>query len=152
MLIIKYIRHRNQDDYKRNNENIKQYFRLSYSPNNRKRSAAITSIATYIFHVFNNLPNQWNRKGKELITSVAKGLGPSIYNVDSSKVSGTDPEELARVKQNYLINKLGLSDGPELDVAIAEVMAQMGSSNRNKYRANVYALLCKKFGKEGIYA
>ncbi len=89
---------------------------------------------------------------EELITSVAKGLGPSIYNVDSSKVSGTDPDELARVKQNYLINKLGLSDGPELDAAIAEVMVQMGTSNRNKYRANVYALLCKKFGKEGIYA
>ncbi len=89
---------------------------------------------------------------EELITSVAKGLGPSIYNADSSKVSGTDPEELARVKTNYLIGKLGLADGPELDVAIAEVMEQMGSSNRNKYRANVYALLCKKFGKEDVYA
>ncbi|CAH0994271.1 hypothetical protein EMA8858_00380 [Emticicia aquatica] len=89
---------------------------------------------------------------EELITAVAKGLGPSIYNADSSKVSGSDPDELARVKNNYLIGKLGLSDGPELDAAIAEVMEQMGTSNRNKYRANVYALLCKKFGKEGIYA
>jgi hypothetical protein len=89
---------------------------------------------------------------EELITSVAKGLGPSIYNNDSSKVSGSDPDELARVKSNYLINKLGLSDSPELDAAIAEVMVQMGTSNKSKYRANVYALLCKKFGKEGIYA
>lgn len=89
---------------------------------------------------------------EELITAVAKGLGPSIYNADSSKVSGTDPDELARVKTNYLINKLGLTDGPELDLAIAEVMEQMGSSNRSKYRANVYALLCKKFGKEDVYA
>lgn len=89
---------------------------------------------------------------EELITSVAKGLGPSIYNADSSKVSGSDPDELTRVKENYLIKKLGLSDSPQLDAAIAEVMVQMGTSNRNKYRANVYALLCKKFGKEGIYA
>lgn len=89
---------------------------------------------------------------EELITTVAKGLGPSIYNADSSKVSGSDPDELNRVKTNYLINKLGLSDGPELDAAIAEVMEKMGTSNRNKYRANVYALLCKKFGKESIYA
>lgn len=83
----------------------------------------------------------------ELLTRIAKGLGPSIYNEDSSRVSGTDPEEIARVKNNFLINKLGLSDGPELDAAIAEVMEKMGSSNRNKWRAVVYALLAKKFGK-----
>jgi hypothetical protein len=47
---------------------------------------------------------------------------------------------------------LGLPDGPELDAAIAEVMEKMGSTNRNKYRANVYAILSKKFGKESIYA
>lgn len=87
----------------------------------------------------------------ELLTKVAKGLGPSIYNADSSKVSGSDAEELARVKNNFLINKLGLEDSPALDEAIAEVMEKMGSSNRNKLRVNVYALLAKKFGKEGIY-
>lgn len=88
----------------------------------------------------------------DLLTKVAKGLGPSIYNADSSKVSGSDKTELDRVKANYLIKKLGLADGPELDAAIAEVMEKMGSSNRNKYRAVVYAMLCKKFGKEGIYS
>jgi Protein of unknown function (DUF2853) len=87
-----------------------------------------------------------------LLTAVAKGLGPSIYNADSSKVSGGDPEELARVKNNFLIGKLGLSDGPELDAAIAETVVTMGTSNRNKYRAVFYYLLVKKFGKEGHYA
>lgn len=89
---------------------------------------------------------------EDLLTKVAKGLGPSIYNADSSKVSGSDAAETDRVKTNFLIKKLGLTDGPELDAAIAEVMGQMGSSNRNKYRAVVYALLTKKFGKESIYA
>ena len=88
----------------------------------------------------------------ELLTKVAKGLGPSIYNADSSKVSGSDSEELARVKNSYLIGKLGLADGPELDAAIDATMEKMGRSNRNKYRAVVYALLCIHFGKEGIYA
>ncbi len=88
---------------------------------------------------------------ESLLTSVAKGLGPSIYNADSSKVSGSDPAELERVKTNYLIKKLGLADSPALDAAVAEVMEKMGSSNRNKYRAVVYALLAVKFGKEGIY-
>lgn len=86
-----------------------------------------------------------------LVTAVAKSLGPSIYNADSSKVSGSDKTELDRVKQNFLIGKLGLADGPELDSAIAEVVDQLGSSNRNKYRAVVYTLLVKKFGKEAMY-
>ena len=89
---------------------------------------------------------------EDLLTKVAKGLGPSIYNVDSSKVSGSDQTELDRVKANFLIKKLGLADSPALDTAIAEVMTQMGTSNRSKYRAVVYALLAKKFGKEDIYA
>jgi hypothetical protein len=87
----------------------------------------------------------------DLLTGVAKGLGPSIYNADSSKVSGSDPEELARVKNNFLIKKLGLDDSPALDSAIAEVMETMGSSNRNKYRAVVYALLAQKMGKEDMF-
>lgn len=87
-----------------------------------------------------------------LLTGVAKGLGPSIYNADSSKVSGSDQSELDRVKNNFLIKKLGLADSPALDAAIAEVMDKMGSSNRNKYRAVVYALLAVKFGKEGMFA
>jgi hypothetical protein len=88
---------------------------------------------------------------EDLLTKVAKGLGPSIYNADSSKVSGSDKAETDRVKTNFLIKKLGLADSPELDSAIAEVMEKMGSSNRNKYRAVVYAMLAKKFKKEGIY-
>lgn len=87
----------------------------------------------------------------EFITAVAKGLGPSIYNADAELVSSSDPEELKTVKQNFLIKKLGLEDGPELDTAINEVVETLGSSNRNKYRALFYALLAKKFNKESIY-
>jgi hypothetical protein len=126
-----------------------KYFFYSFKPKTIKiMSKLVEAIETYVAQ-----SNELNLGlSEELITSVAKGLGPSIYNADSSKVSASDPEELARVKNNYLIGKLGLPDGPELDAAVAEVMEKMGSSNRNKYRANVYALLCKKFGKEDIYA
>lgn len=88
---------------------------------------------------------------KDLITKVARGLGPSIYNVDAEKVSSSDPEELKTVKRNFLIKKLGLKDGPELDKAIDEVVKRLGSSNPNKYRAIFYGLLVKKFKKEDIY-
>ncbi len=86
-----------------------------------------------------------------LITGVAKSLGPSIYNNDSARVSGSDKTELDRVKNNFLIGKLGLADDGSLDTALAEVISQLGSSNRNKWRVNVYALLAKKFGKEANY-
>ena len=87
----------------------------------------------------------------DLMTKVTIGLGPSIYNADAETVSGSDQSELDTVKNNYLIKKLGLSDGPELDSAIADVMEKYGKSNRNKYRAVVYYLLCKHFGKQSVY-
>lgn len=86
-----------------------------------------------------------------LLTKVTIGCGPSIYNADASTVSGTDASELETVKNNFLIKKLGLKDSPELDKGIAKVMDQYGQSNRNKYRAVVYYLLTKHFGKESAY-
>lgn len=86
-----------------------------------------------------------------LLTAVAKGLGPSIYLDDAGRVSCSDPDELDRVKQNFLIKKLGLADDPSLDAAIKEVCEQMGSDNRNKHRAVFYYLLVQKFGKQAIF-
>lgn len=87
----------------------------------------------------------------ELLTKVAKGLGPSIYNNDSSLVSGSDQAELDRVKANFLIKKHGLTDSPKLDEAIKAVAAEMGSGNRQKHRAIFYYLLVKKLGLAGNY-
>lgn len=87
-----------------------------------------------------------------LLQAVTKGLGPSIYNVDAETIASSDPSELATVKNNFLIKKLGLSDGPALDSAIEEVIEMMGKSNRSKYRAIFYALLTIKFKKESVYA
>ena len=87
----------------------------------------------------------------DLLTKVTVGLGPSIYNADSSTVSGSDDKELATVKNNFLIKKLGLKDNPDLDKGIASVIETYGKSNRNKYRAVVYYLLTKHFKKESVY-
>jgi hypothetical protein len=87
----------------------------------------------------------------DLLTKVTIGCGPSIYNADSATVSGSDDSELATVKNNFLIKKLGLKDGPELDKGIQAVMDMYGQSNRNKYRAVVYYLLTKHFKKESVY-
>ncbi len=87
----------------------------------------------------------------DLLGKVTIGCGPSIYNADASTVSGSDESELGTVKENFLIKKLGLSDGPQLDSAIDSVMETYGRSNRNKYRAVVYYMLTKHFGKESVY-
>ncbi|MEM7493184.1 MAG: DUF2853 family protein, partial [Pseudomonadota bacterium] len=62
-----------------------------------------------------------------------------------------DPKEVETVKKNFLIKKLGLKDGPDLDKAIDAVMEQYGKSVRAKYRAVVYYLLAKHFKKEAVY-
>ena len=87
----------------------------------------------------------------DLLTKVTVGLGPSIYNADSSTVSGSDEKELATVKNNFLIKKLGLSSSADLDGAIVSVIETYGRSNRNKYRAVIYYMLAKHFKKESVY-
>ncbi|MGH1425915.1 MAG: DUF2853 family protein [Pseudooceanicola sp.] len=87
----------------------------------------------------------------ELLRKVTIGCGPSIYDADASTVAGSQPGELETVKNNFLIKKLGLKDGPALDEAIASVIETYGKSERNKYRAVIYYMLAKHFGKESVY-
>lgn len=87
----------------------------------------------------------------DLLTKVTIGCGPSIYNADAETVASSDPEELERVKKNFLIKKLGLSDGPQLMDAINAVIEKYGRSERNKYRAVIYYMLTKHFGRELVY-
>jgi len=87
----------------------------------------------------------------DLLTKVTIGCGPAIYNADASTVAGTQEGELETVKNNFLMKKLGLADGPELMEAIDKVIEIYGRSERNKYRAVVYYMLTKHFGKESVY-
>ncbi len=88
----------------------------------------------------------------DLLKRVTIGCGPSIYNSDASTVSGSDPEELKTVKESFLMKKLGLRDSPDLDAGLEKVMDAYGKSNRNKYRAVVYYMLAKEFGRESAYS
>ncbi|CUH45276.1 DUF2853 family protein [Ruegeria atlantica] len=87
----------------------------------------------------------------DLLTKVTIGCGPAIYDADASTVAATQEGELETVKNNFLIKKLGLSDGPELMEAINKTLETYGMSERNKYRAVVYYMLTKHFGKEAVY-
>ena len=88
---------------------------------------------------------------KDLLASVTKGLGPSIYKVDAEKVSSSDTKELQTVKKNFLIKKHGLEDSPKLDEAIEKAIETIGKSNRNKYRAIFYTILVEDLGLASNY-
>ena len=111
-----------------------------------KRDELIEKYAEDIKGKFGETPDM------DLMTKVAIGLGPAIYNLDASKVSGSDDKELETVKKNFLMKKLGLSDGPELMDAINAVIDKYGRSEKSKYRAVIYYQLAKHFGKESIYS
>jgi len=87
----------------------------------------------------------------DLLRKVTIGCGPSIYNRDAATVSSSDPKELATVKNNFLIKKLGISNEGDADKAIEKVMDTYGRSTKAKYRAVVYYLLATHFKKESVY-
>ena len=87
----------------------------------------------------------------DLLTKVTIGCGPAIYNADASTVAAGQEHELETVKDNFLVKKLGLADGPQLMDAIHSVIDTYGKSERNKYRAVIYYMLTKHFGKETVY-
>lgn len=86
-----------------------------------------------------------------LLTKVTIGCGPAIYDADAATVAGTDPAELETIKKNFLIRKLGLSDGPALDEALSAALDAYGRSERHKYRAVIYYMLTRHFGKEAVF-
>ncbi|MDT0559418.1 DUF2853 family protein [Ichthyenterobacterium sp. W332] len=87
----------------------------------------------------------------DLLTKVTIGCGPSIYNRDASTVSASDDKECETVKQNFIKNKLGVSDAGKADAALNNAMDTYGRSTKNKYRAVVYYLITKDLNKESIY-
>lgn len=86
-----------------------------------------------------------------LLRKVTEACGPSIFNSDAETVSSSSETEMATVKNNFLIKKLGLKDSDKLDEGLNAVIEKYGRSNRTKYRAVLYYLLTKHFKKENIY-
>ena len=87
----------------------------------------------------------------DLLRKVTRACGPSIYNRDSETIAASQPKEMETIKRNFLVKKLGLSEGPKLDEGIESVIETYGRSDRAKYRAVIYYMLTKHFGKESVY-
>ncbi len=86
----------------------------------------------------------------KLLSSIAKGLGPSLYNRNANLVAASDDTEVANVKARFVSRKLGV-EGPEADAAIAHAIEQIGPSNRQKLRPVFYYLIVRYLQKEAVY-
>lgn len=87
----------------------------------------------------------------DLLTKVTIGCGPAIYRQDAELVAAGQESELETIKNNFLVKKLGLYDGPQLMSGIDAAIETYGKSNPRKYRPVIYYLLVKHFGREAIY-
>jgi hypothetical protein len=84
---------------------------------------------------------------EKAIAGIVRHCGIALQKRDSSLVSFSDKDEVARVRDNFLKKKLGLnSSDSELDQAISAVAAKM-KGDRTKNRVTVYYLLAEHFGK-----
>jgi hypothetical protein len=83
-----------------------------------------------------------------LLKAVVKSLGPAVYRDDASKISAADADELERVKQNFMVKRLGLPNSSKLDAMLNKAIDQMGRSTKNKYRAVLYYIITRESKRE----
>ena len=84
------------------------------------------------------------------IAAIVKYCGIALRNADSSLVSGSDPKELATVREGFAAKKLGLS-AAAADSGIQAVVEKMKGVNR-KSRVTFYYLLAEATGTMGKLA
>ena len=87
---------------------------------------------------------------EEAIAGVIRHCGIALRSADASMVSFGDKTETDRVRTNFVMKKLGVTDEAEADAAIAAVGAQLKGTHR-KYRVTVYYMLADHFGKLDLF-
>jgi Protein of unknown function (DUF2853) len=81
------------------------------------------------------------------VQGIVRHCGIALQSKDASLVSASDPAELERVRESFLVKKLGREESEaDLDAAVAAVVGKM-SAERNKSRVTVYYLLAEHFGQ-----
>jgi hypothetical protein len=81
------------------------------------------------------------------VATIVKYCGIALRSADSSLVSGTDPSELATVRDGFAAKKLGLS-AAAADAGIAKVLDKM-KGVRQESRVTFYYLLAEATGTLG---
>lgn len=85
------------------------------------------------------------------VAGIVRHCGIALQNRDASLVSFGDKNEVARVRENFLKKKLGLTaPNEDLDKAIMAVGDAM-KGDQTKNRVTAYYLLAEKFGKLSMF-
>lgn len=83
----------------------------------------------------------------DAVGAIVKHLGIALRNKDASLVSGSDPEEMKRVRESWCKKKLGITDSDAaIDAAVKSVIERM-KADRTKERVTVYYLLAEHYKK-----
>ena len=107
----------------------------------------MAELATYIADV----KKYSGSTNEAAVAGIVKYLGIALRNADSALVSGTDPAEMKRVRDNFLKKKLALTDADDkLDAAVSGVVAKM-KADKTKSRVTVYYLLAEQYGKLDLF-
>lgn len=81
------------------------------------------------------------------VQGIVRHLGIALKNRDSSLVSGSDPEEMKRVRESWCKKKLGVGDSDaDIDAVCKKVIGRL-KDDRSKERVTVYYLLAEHYGK-----
>jgi hypothetical protein len=86
----------------------------------------------------------------DAVKAIVRYCGIALQNRDSSLVSGSDPKELATIREGFAAKKLGL-DAATADGAMAKVVDRM-KADRTKSRVTFYYLLAEETGTLGKLA
>lgn len=82
----------------------------------------------------------------DLLNWVVDRVGPANYSSDGQLVACSDDKELETVYKGFVGDELKENDKEKGMASISAVCEEMSGINR-KYRAVVYYLLAKKYGK-----
>jgi hypothetical protein len=107
----------------------------------------MSDLATYVADVKKYASNT----DVTAVSGIVKYLGIALRNRDSALVSGTDPKEVARVRDSFLKKKLGLTESDDkLDASITSVLEKL-KADRTKSRVTVYYLLAEQHRKLDMF-
>lgn len=87
------------------------------------------------------------RADKALLAWVVERVGPGNYNKDAKFVAMSVKKEIARVYKGFVADELGETNeekGMKAIIGVGEKVKPI----RRKYRAVVYYMLAKKYGKK----
>lgn len=86
---------------------------------------------------------------KNLFSKIVISVGPSIFLDDSKDILGQ--KELQRIKDNFLVKKLKLSEDEDLENKFKVITQEFVVSGFKKERVFFYYFLVKRFQKEKIF-